>query len=259
MRCTGRSVRAIAQQEQRCAAFRRTQTETSAGGEIEQLGRSANIGDNAGNRPASQRLLGHPEQILHVTGPHDDKLGRIQPKTRQPRPIGQAEELSIGGKLEIEHRQPLRGEQGTDLPQCKPQARPAIAHRIGAHILQQTTRQARKTIRRLVKGTCPHLGQRRLALDIGNGVPQRGKALLAILGLHDAMSCMNKTGTFRLRIFPESSPFCLSGCGGAAPARSRPRERANNPIEPTPHMTKSQSVRLPACSKPLYSHTPEEG
>lgn len=54
----------------------------------------------------------------------------------------------------------------------------------------------------------PGFGQRRLALDIGNGVPQRGKALLAVLGLHDAMSYVNKTGTFRLRIFQESSPFC---------------------------------------------------
>ncbi len=80
MRRTGRPVRAIAQQEQRCAAFRRAQAKAPAGGEIEPLGRSADISDNAGNRPAGQRFLGNPEQILHVTGPHDDKLGRIQPE-----------------------------------------------------------------------------------------------------------------------------------------------------------------------------------
>lgn len=207
MRRTGRSVRAIAQHEQRCAAFCRPQAEAPAGGEIEPFGRPANIGDDAGNGPAGQRLLGNPEQVLHVAGPHDDKLGRVQTETRQSRPIGQAEKLRIRSKLQIQHRQPFRGEQGADLPQRKPQARPAIAHRIGAHILQQPARQARKTLGP-VKAARPHLSQGRLALDIGNGVPQRGKALLAILGLHDAMDYTNKTRTFRLRIFPESSPFC---------------------------------------------------
>ena len=32
-------------------------------------------------------------------GPHDDKLSRVQPEGRQPRPIGQAEELRVSGKL----------------------------------------------------------------------------------------------------------------------------------------------------------------
>src|SRR5690606_4704106 len=54
MRGAGLPFQAIAQQEERDATFRCPEAETPAGGEIKHLGRSANIGDDARNGPASE-------------------------------------------------------------------------------------------------------------------------------------------------------------------------------------------------------------
>ena len=98
--------------------------------------------------------------------------------------IGQAERLSVLFKLEVEHRHPLGGEQGSCLPERKAKAGPAIAQSIGKNLLQQSSRQMRKTAIAGVEGPIRRFRQSRLPLDIGNGVPQRGKALLVIGGLH---------------------------------------------------------------------------
>ncbi len=77
---TGRPLLAIAQQEQRCAAFDRAQAEAPADREVEHFRGATDIGDDAGNRPAGEGFLGHPEQFAHVAGPHDDHLRRIKTK-----------------------------------------------------------------------------------------------------------------------------------------------------------------------------------
>jgi hypothetical protein len=140
MRRTGRPLLAIAQQEQRRAAFNRAQAEAAADREIEQFGGAPDIGDNAGNRPAGQGFLGHPEHFAHVVGPHDDHLRRIQAKGGETRPIGQAEKLRILVQLQVKHRHAPGRQQRLRLAQGKTEARPAIADRIGEHFLHQPSR-----------------------------------------------------------------------------------------------------------------------
>lgn len=184
MSSAGLAVRPIAQQEQGRAALHGAQAQPAAGSEIERLGRPADIGDNAGNRPAGQGFLGNPEQVAHVERAHNDQMRRIDAEGGKPRTIGQAEELRICLKLQVEESHPLGIDEHACLSQGKAETGSAVADTIGKHLLQQSARQPRKASLRGRKGSRPHLGQGRLALDIGNDIPQRGKALLTIGGLH---------------------------------------------------------------------------
>lgn len=84
--------------------------------------------------------------------------------------------------MQIEHCHTLGRQQRFGLTKGKTETGPAIAYGIGEDLLQKSSGQARKIAVPGIKGLCPHLRQCRLALDIGNGVPQRGEALLAIRG-----------------------------------------------------------------------------
>lgn len=140
MRRTGGPIRAIAQQKQGCAAFGRAQAQPPAGREIEQIGRPAYISDNAGDRPAGQSLLGYPKQIRHIGSPHHNQLIGIKAEGQKARPIGQSEKLRVIFQLQVEHRHAPGCQQRPHLPQGKGKASTAIAHGIGAHILQEPAR-----------------------------------------------------------------------------------------------------------------------
>jgi len=90
--------------------------------------------------------------------------------------------LRIAHKLEINDREALGGKKASGLPQGKAEAGPAIAHGIGKDLLREPARKARKLTIIGAKSALAHFCQSRLALDIGNSVAQRGKALLAIGG-----------------------------------------------------------------------------
>jgi hypothetical protein len=180
----GLSVRSIAQQEKGRAALHGAQAQPAAGGEIERFGHPTDIGDNAGNRPAGQGFLGDPEQVAHVARPHDDQMRRIEAEAGKPRTIGQAKKLRIGLQLQVENGHPPGVEERACLSQGKAETGSAIADTIGKHLLQQPARKLRKASLRGRKSPRPRLGQGWFALDIGNDIPQRGKALLLIGGLH---------------------------------------------------------------------------
>ncbi len=180
----GLAVRPVAQQEQGRPALHRPQAQPAAGSEIERLGRPADIGNNAGNGPAGQGFLGHPEQVAHIERAHDHQKRGIETKGRQPRAIGQAEELCICFKLQVEDGHPPGVEQHACLPQSKAETGAPVADTIGKDLLQQPARQPREASLGSRKGSRPCLGQGWLALDIGNDIAQRGKALLTTGGLH---------------------------------------------------------------------------
>lgn len=99
-------------------------------------------------------------------------------------PIGQAEVLCLVGQLHIVDRRTPRREQVFRLRQGKGEARAAVSCTIGIDFLNEACRQCGKGAG-LTLRTVGRFRQCRLTLDIGNGVPQRGKALLAVGGLHD--------------------------------------------------------------------------
>lgn len=185
MGSTGFPAGAIAQEKERGAALGSAQAEAPAGGEIEGLGDPADIGNDAGDGLAGKGFLGDPEQVLHIGSAHEDKLGRIQAKREQARSIGQAKELGVVGQLEIEQCHAPGIEQGPGLTEGKAEAGAAIAHGIGKNLLEKATGQARKAPIHGRKRAGAGFRQRRFSLDIGNGFPQRGEALLVIRGLHD--------------------------------------------------------------------------
>ena len=71
------------------------------------------------------------------------------------------------------------------LRQRKAETGATIAYFIGKHFLHQPARQRRKAFPRPHIRPARRLQQGRPALDIGNDIPQRGKALLLTGGLHD--------------------------------------------------------------------------
>jgi hypothetical protein len=158
--------------------LRSAQTEAPADREIQQIRGSADIGGNTGNSLAGQGLLGHPEQVAHIGGPHDHQIRRIEAKMRETGTIGQAKKLRIRIQLQVEDGHALRRQQPPRLPQGKSQACSTIADSIGIDILHQPAGRHRKIPLGIVKRARPHFGQRRLAFDIGNDIPQRRKALL---------------------------------------------------------------------------------
>ena len=184
MRCARLASGAIAQKKQGSATFGRAQAEAAAGGEIECIGHRANIGNDARNRPAGQRFLGDPEQLAHLLCPHDDQARRIEAGGQKARPIGQAEKLSVPLQLQIEYGHAPGRQQGLRLSQGEAEAGAAIAHRIGKDLLDEPACEARKPGFSAPGCLHAHFGQGRLALDIGNDIAQRGKALLAIGDLH---------------------------------------------------------------------------
>lgn len=103
--------------------------------------------------------------------------------------------FSLISQLHIVDCRAPRREEAPGLGQRKSKARPGVADAIGVNLLHEARGQSGKQAG-LAMWTICLLGQRRLALDIGNGVPQRGKALLAVRGLHGELLYLNKTGTF---------------------------------------------------------------
>lgn len=88
------------------------------------------------------------------------------------------------GQLYIIDRRAPRREQVFRLRQGKGEARAAIPRAIGIDFLHEACRQSGKNTG-FTPRTIGRLRQCRLALDIGNGVPQRGEALLAFRGVHE--------------------------------------------------------------------------
>ena len=189
----------IAQQEKRYLAARRTQAQAAAGGEIERLGLPPHLGDQRSDCPARHHFLGGPQQFRHVGGLDDHQLRRIEPEPVEPRRIGHALFLGIFGQMQVKHCRAARRHQPLGLRQGKAQAGSAIADVIGKYFLNKPARQRRKDIVRPRLRPAHRLQQGRLALDIGNDIPQRGKALVVIGGLHDATIYLNKTGTSKLQ------------------------------------------------------------
>ena len=168
----GRAGRAGAQQEKRAAGGAGAQAQPAAGGEIEPPGSAADLNDHRRHRPAGHRLLGGPEQFGHVGGLHQDeppsgKAGRIEPGS-----IGQARKGGLAGQLQMQHRLAPPGEQAACLGQGEAQPGPDLMVLVGEDLLHQPALQARKAARAGFHPR-PRLGQRRLALDIGNGRAQR--------------------------------------------------------------------------------------
>lgn len=175
----------VAQQEQRHLAAAGAQAEPAAGGEIEQFRLAPHIGDQRGDGAATDHLLGRPQQFRHVGSAHDHQPGRIEPEPGQARPIGQAQPLRILAQLQVENRRSAGADKLFRLRQRKAEAGAAIAYFIGKHFLYQPAWQRWKDLSRPHIGPAHRLQQGRPALDIGNDIPQRGKALLLTGGLHD--------------------------------------------------------------------------
>ncbi len=165
------------------------QAEAAAGGEIEKLRLAPDIGDGSGHGPAGSDLLGRPQELGYVDSPHHDQLRRIEPGPGEARPIGQAQLLGIIAQLQIENRRAPGGYESFGLGQGKAEAGTGIPQIVGKNLLHQPAAQRRKaSIPTRIRAT-HRLRQSRLALDIGNDIPQRRKALVVKLGLHNDRSC----------------------------------------------------------------------
>ncbi len=82
--------------------------------------------------------------------------------------------------MKIKDRRSFWAEQALGLRQGKAQASAAIPDIVGENLLHQAARQERKLCCVTLIGSSRRLKQGRLALDIGNDIPQRHKALLLI-------------------------------------------------------------------------------
>jgi hypothetical protein len=82
--------------------------------------------------------------------------------------------------VKIKDRRSFGAEQALGLRQGKAQTTAAIPDIVGENLLHQAARQERKLCLVTSIGPSRHLKQGRLALDIGNDIPQRDKALLLI-------------------------------------------------------------------------------
>lgn len=149
---------------------------------------SGNIGHDGRHGLAGQRLFCSPEQFDYIGCPNQDQSSRIKPEAPQSGAIGQAQFLAFPNQLQVNDRRTLRVQQATGLRQRKPQQGARMATLIGEDLLQESIRREREAID-LIADHCPCLGQRRFALDIGNGVAQRGDALLAFGRGHRAIPC----------------------------------------------------------------------
>jgi hypothetical protein len=184
LRGTGLPSRAVAQKEHGTARISGPEAQAPAGGEIQKLGMAAHIAHDRSDGTAGNGFFGDPEQFGHAGGPDQNQGLRVEPKAQKPRSIRQAELLRLIGQLHVNDGNPLQGQKIARLGQGKAQTCPCIAAPIGEHFLQQSTRQKGK-LSALSLHPLAGLRQSRFALDIGNSIPQRGKALLAIRGLHE--------------------------------------------------------------------------
>lgn len=175
----------VAQHEKRHIAVGRPQAQPAAGGKVEKLWLAPDIGDHGGNGPAGDNLLRRPEQFRHVGGPHDDQMRRIKSCPGKARAIGQAQLLGILAQLQVKDRRATRGQQSPGLRHGKAQAGAGIAQLVGKHFLHQSPAQLGEHVALSGLGTARSIGQRRLALYIGNDFPERGKALVLVRGVHD--------------------------------------------------------------------------
>ncbi len=82
--------------------------------------------------------------------------------------------------MKIKDRRPFGAEQAFGLRHGKAQATAAIPDIVGKNLLHQTARQERKLCCLALIGSSRRLKQGWLALDIGNDIAQRHKALLLI-------------------------------------------------------------------------------
>ena len=174
----GFPIGAVAQKENGGLGCLRPKAEAPASGEIEDFGRTAYFRHDGGDGPAAQCLLGGPEQLHHVGGPHDHQLLGRNAQGEQPRPIGQAQFLGLLGELEVNHHRALPIQQVPPQPQGKAQARAAVAGLVREDFLNESGAQHGKPVGFLRKAH-RGLAEGGLALDLGNSVPQRLEALLA--------------------------------------------------------------------------------
>lgn len=93
--------------------------------------------------------------------------------------------MRLVGQLQIDDGDPLACQEAPGLTQSEAERRADIAAIIGENLLQQATGQDWKSVA-FGANPRPRLGQGGLALDIGNDIPQRGKALLLVRGVHGA-------------------------------------------------------------------------
>lgn len=183
------------------------------------------IGHDGGNGLAGQRLFGSPQQLRHIGGPHQHQRIGVKAETDQPRPIRQAHFLAILAQLQIDHGRAALGDKAARLPQGKTQHGASVATFIGEDFLAEPTGQNGKA-GALGHGPGEALRQSRLLFDIGNGIAQRGNALLTVGGAHGQPIYVNITRTFRLSSVPESSPIsALPSVALGHQWRSRARER----------------------------------
>ncbi len=174
---------AVAQQEHRAACLGGPEAQAPACSEIEQFGEASHIGHHGGHRPAGDGLLGCPEQLVHVGNPHQHQRIGVETEADEARTVRHAQLLGLVSQLQIDDGQALRAEQSLGLSQGEAQGGPSIASLVGEDLLQQSSRKHGERTAAILD-PLPHLPQGRLALDVGNGVPQRGEALLAIGGAH---------------------------------------------------------------------------
>ncbi len=88
--------------------------------------------------------------------------------------------------MQIKDGRTQYGDEAAGLSQRKAEAGAAIASLVSKNLLHETTGQGGKEAILGRGHRRARLQQSRLALDIGNGVPQRGQALLVAGGLHGA-------------------------------------------------------------------------
>lgn len=186
------AARPVAQQEQRDLAAGSTQAETAAGGEIEQLRLPPHLGHQRRDRPAGDHFLGRPQQFGHIGRLHQHQPGRIDACPGQARPVRQALLLCVSRQRQVKNSRPAWTDQLPGLRQGKAQTGASNAQIVGKHFLDQPTRQHGKIVMFRPSRALHRFQQGRFALNIGNDIPQRGKALAATGELHDALPEQNK-------------------------------------------------------------------
>jgi len=141
------------------------------------------IGHHGGNGLAGEGLFGRPEQFAYAGGPDQHQRFGRKTKTDEARPIGQAHFLGVMEQLEVDNRRSTLAKEVPRLPQGKAEHRAGMAAFVGPHFLEQAGRRQGKALS-IAAHHWARLGQSRLALDIGNSVPQRREALLASGRVH---------------------------------------------------------------------------
>ena len=156
---------------------------------------SGNIGYHGRHRLAGNSLFGGPKQLSHIGGTHQDHRIRVKAEMSKAWSIGHAQFLRLVSQLQINHRNTTCRQQAAHLRHSETKACTGIATIIGKDLLQQAAGKFGEAPV-LSLDPLPSFSQRWFALDIGNGIPQRGDALLAIgRGHSHQLLYVNKTGT----------------------------------------------------------------